>query len=454
MEIPAYANQSRKGRSMNKYALGFFALSLSLGGSPLAWADAVTDWNANAGRAAIAACLAPAPQEEFHASRMYAMMHAAIHDALNAITRRFRPYVLDTRVPSWTSADAAVATAAHDVMVPLLGQLPAIISTTCIAAGIASVEADYAAALGMIQTGPAKTQGTMIGHMAAAAILNLRAADGADTPLLDFNYPEGAKPGEWRFTPGLPFAAAVGWGQVTPFALNEGSQFRPGPPYAVTSERYAADFNEVKALGAKLGSARTEEQTQIGHFWAESTPSGWNRIARTVAEEAGRDIWQHARLFGLLNFALADGYIGTFETKYHYKFWRPLAAIRLADGHGNPDTIADPNWDSLDPTPPFPEYDSAHAVEGGAAAEVLRRVFKTDRVGFSSCSYTLPLPEEQCGGAKEVLRSFDSFSQAADENAVSRIYLGIHFRKAVEEGLEHGRKIGERAVEHFLQRVD
>ena len=163
-----------------------------------------------------------------HISRMYAIMHIAIHDALNAIARRFRPYVLDTRVPSWTSADAAVATAAHDVMVPLLGQLPAIISPTCIAAGIASVEADYAAALGMIQAGPAKTQGTMIGHMAAVAVLNLRAADGADTPLLDFNYPEGTKPGEWRFTPGLPFAAAPGWGQVTPFALKEGAQFRPG----------------------------------------------------------------------------------------------------------------------------------------------------------------------------------------------------------------------------------
>jgi len=222
----------------------------------------------------------------------------------------------------------------------------------------------------------------------------------------------------------------------------------------VTSQRYAADFNEVKAFGAKIGSIRTEEQTQIGHFWAESSPLGWNRIARTVAAKINLDSWQHARLFGLLNFALADGYIGSFETKYYYKFWRPLTAILLADTDGNRVTSADPNWESLDVTPPFPDYDSAHAVDGGAAAEVLRQMFKTDRVSFTACSYTLPLPEEQCGGAKQVLRSFESFSQAAAENAVSRIYLGIHFRKAVEEGVEHGRKIGARAVEHFLQSAD
>jgi hypothetical protein len=429
-------------------------LAAKPGGSPLVRAGAVTDWNANAAKAAIAACLAPSPQDTFHESRMYAMMHIAIHDALNAITRRFRPYVLDVRVPSGASLDAAVATAAHDVLVPLLGQLPAIIPQACTDAGVASVEADYAAALGAIQAGPAKTRGTMIGHEAAAAILNLRAADGADTPLLDFNYPEGTQPGEYRFTPGTPFAVAPGWGQVTPFALKESAQFRPGPPYAVTSERYAADFNEVKALGAKFGSNRTEEQTQIANFWAESSPLAWNRIARTVAAAANLDIWQQARLFGLLNLALADGYIGSFETKYHYKFWRPLTAILLADSDGNRDGIADPHWAPLDQTPPFPDYDSVHAIDGGAVAEVLRRVFKTDRVGFSACSNTLPLPEQQCGGVSEVLRSYTSFSQAADENAVSRIYLGVNFRKAIEAGAEHGRKIGERVVEHFLEPVD
>jgi PAP2 superfamily len=236
--------------------------------------------------------------------------------------------------------------------------------------------------------------------------------------------------------------------------IDDSAQFRPGPPYDVTSKKYTADFNEIKSLGAKDSSTRTDEQTQIADFWVESSPLQWNRIARTVSAAAELDVWENARLFGLLNMALADGYIGSLETKYHYNYWRPVTAIRLADTDGNPDTTADPRWEPLQPTPPIPDYDSAHAVEGGAAAEVLQRVLKTDQVSFSTCSLTLPLAEERCGGANEVLRSYASFSQAADENGVSRILVGFHFRKAVEEGIKHGRKIGKHTVQHFLKPVD
>jgi hypothetical protein len=434
---------------MRTFMLGICTcfLSLSLGWSPLVWADAVTDWNANAGKAAIAECI-----DGFHESWMYGMMHIAIHDALNAINRRFHPYVLDIQGPSGASLDAAVATAAHDVLVPLLGQLPDIFSA-CIDAVVASIEADYTAALDAIPDGTPKTQGMVIGHAAAAVILALRVSDGADTLFLDPDYPQGTNPGEYRFTPGTPFAGAPGWGNVTPFVLQDSAQFRPGPPYDVTSKKYAADFNEIKSLGAKVGSTRTDEQTQIAHFWVESSPLQWNRIARTVSEAAGFDVWENARLFGLLNMALADGYIGSLETKYYYNYWRPVTAIQLADTDGNPDTTADPTWEPLRPTPPIPDYDSAHAVEGGAAAEVLQRVFETDQVSFSTCSLTLLLAEERCDGANEVLRSFSSFSQAADENGVSRILVGFHFRKAVEEGITHGRKIGKRTVQHFLKPV-
>jgi hypothetical protein len=434
---------------MRRFMFGICAyfLCLSLGWSPLVWADAVTDWNANAGKAAIAGCI-----DGFHESWMYGMMHIAIHDALNAINRRFQPYVLDIQGPSGASLDAAVATAAHDVVVPLLGQLPDIFSA-CIDAVVANVEADYTAALDAIAEGTPKTQGMVIGRAAAAVILALRVADGADTLFLDPDYPQGTKPGEYRFTPDTPFAAAPGWGNVTPFALKESAQFRPGPPYDVTSKKYTADFNEIKSLGAKDSSTRTDEQTQIAHFWVESSPLGWNRIARTVSEADEFDVWENARLFALLNMALADGYIGSLETKYYYNYWRPITAIQLADTDGNPDTIADPTWEPLEPTPPIPDYDSAHAVEGGAAAEVLQRFFKTDQVNFSACSLTLPLPEERCGGAQQVLRSYSSFSQA-DENGVSRILVGFHFRKAVQEGIQHGRKIGKRAAEHFLKPVN
>ena len=414
--------------------------------------DAVTAWNANAGKAAIAACMPP-NDDPLHESRLYAMAHVAIHDALNAIDRRSRPYAFSARASRGASPDAAVAAAARDVLVALLNQLPAIFPPECGAAGVASVEADYAAALGAIPDGRAKTRGIEVGKAAAAAILALRAADGADTPLIVTDYPQGTNPGEYRFTPGTPFAFAPGWGDVTPFVLRDSSQFRPGPPYAVTSRKYTADFVEVKRLGGDgitTPSARTPEQTEIALFWLESSPLQWNRIARTVSATTRLDLWEQARLYGLLNMALADGYIGSFDTKYHYNYWRPVTAIQTADSDGNPSTSADPTWTPLVTTPPVPDYDSAHSVEGGAAAKVLRRFFGTDHISFQTCSLTLP-PGRTCTDPTPVLRRYTSFSQAAAENGLSRILNGFHFRKAVDEGIDHGSKIGNRAVDRFLR---
>jgi hypothetical protein len=415
-----------------------------------AQADAVTAWNARAARAALAACLAPTGNGLAEA-RMYAMVHVAIHDALNAIDRRSRPYAYDADVNSPASPRAAVAAAARDVMVSVIGQLQE--SPECIAAGIASAEADYAAALSSIPAGPAKRRGVRVGQAAAAAIIALRVADGSDAPLVDPAYPQGTKPGEWRFTPGVPFAFAPTWGDVTPFVLTHGSQFRPGPPDRTTSRKYAADFNEIKALGGDditTPSARTADQTELGLFWIESSPLAWNRIARSVSARKGLDLWENARLFGLLNLALADGYIGSWDAKYHYNYWRPVTAIQTADSDGNRDTIADPLWTPLQLTYPIPDYPSGHATEGGAAAEVLKRFFGTDRVHFSNCSFTLPAGQT-CTDPSPVIRSYRSFSEAADENAVSRIVIGIHFRRAVEVGTEHGRHIARRAVTHFLR---
>lgn len=442
---------------MKKLCFSLFILLffLSAGGSHVARADAVTDWNAKAGKAAIAACISPA-DDPLHESRMYAMMHIAIHDALNAIDRRFRPYVYDDKARARVSVAAAIAAAARDVLVQVISEIPAPFPPACIANGIASVETDYTAKLAAIPDGPRKRQGLNIGQDAAAAILALRAEDGSDTPLIDDAYPQGVNPGEWRFTPDVPFAFAPGWGTVTPFVLRDGAQFRPGPPYAVASNKYTAEFNEVKRLGGDdvtTPSERTEEQTQIGFFWIESSPLSWNRIARTVAVAEKLDLWENARLFGLLNMAMADGYVGSFETKYHYNYWRPVTAIRTADTDGNPDTTEDPTWTPLQLTYPMPDYDSAHSVEGGAASGVLKRFFGTDHIRFRACSLSLPLVQEQCGGASEVLRRYKSFSQAAEENGESRILIGIHFRQAVEEGMEHGRQIADRAVNRFLEPV-
>jgi hypothetical protein len=413
--------------------------------------NAVTAWNAYAGNAALAACIAPV-DNPLNESRMYAMTHVAIHDALNAIDRRSDPYVYDARAQRGASPDAAVAAAARGVLVRVLGQLQPPFPQACIDAGVATVESAYGAALGAIPDGSPKDRGVAVGQAAAAAVLALRATDGADTTLLDFLFPQGDDPGEWIFTPDRPFAFAPRWADVTPFVLDDATQFRPGAPYALDSPQYAADLNEIKALGGDgvtTPSARTAEQTEIALFWLESSPLQWNRIARILAAGQRLDRWESARLFGLLNLALADGYISSFDTKYHYRYWRPVSAIRAADTDGNPDTSADPTWTPLVTTPPIPDYDSAHAVEGGAAAAVFRRFFGTDRIAFRTCSLTLPAGST-CDDAAPRSRSFSTFTEAAEENGTSRILIGFHFRKAVREGIDRGRRIGRLAADRHL----
>jgi PAP2 superfamily protein len=417
------------------------ALVLALGVPSLSSADAVTDWNLTATTASFAAGL----DNEFgcvdplHESRMLAMMHVAIHDAVNAIDRRYEPYAYDAARAPGASPAAAVAAAAHDVLVTLLPQLPQDIGPTP-GPAVALVETAYADALAAIPDSAAKAEGVRIGQAAAAAILALRSADGSDAPFLDFTFVAGTEPGDFQLIPGFPFAAAPSWGAVTPFVLRSSSQFQPKAPYDVRSRKYAWDFNEVKSLGRIDSTTRTTEQTEIALFWVEGSPQGWNRIARTVSAQQGLNLWENARLFGLLDLASADAYIADFRNKYFYRFWRPITAIRAADTDGNPETEADPTWDSLVPTPPAPDYPSGHSGQGGAMSEVLARFFG-DRVAFSTTSTTQP----------GIVRSFSSFSQAAKENAASRIYIGFHFRHATVEGLKLGSKIGHVTFVHFLR---
>jgi hypothetical protein len=448
------AHPHRLARSL---AAGVAALALA---APAASAhrprsDVVSAWNANAGKAAVAACISPIGPSPAEA-RLYAMTHVAIHDALNAIHRRSRPYAYHARARRGASPGAAVAAAARDVLVPVLGELtPSLVSQACVDAAVAGVEADYVAALSAIPDRRAKTRGVAVGQAAAAAILSLRSTDGAQDVLVgDPAYPQGTLPGEYRFTPGTPFAFAPRLGELTPFVLRDSSQFLPGPPHAVTDPRYTADFDEVKRLGGDdvtTPSARTPDQTEIAQFWVESSPLQWNRIARTVARHTRLDPWEQARLFGLLNMAMTDGYIGSFKAKYAYNYWRPVTAIRAAATDGNPDTEADPGWTPLVETPAIPDYDSGHAVEGGTAATVLQRYFGTDRIGFSTCSTTLPAAETRCDTASPISRRYRSFSEAARENGQSRILVGFHFREAVEVGIAHGRRIADRAVNRFME---
>jgi hypothetical protein len=300
------------------------------------------------------------------------MTHAAMHDALNAIERRSEPYALRIRQTPGASPEAAVATAAYLVLSDQFQRLTAF----GFPAQQAALDTAYNGSLNQIPNGAAKTSGIMLGRLAAHAILSLRVADGWDTQtVLDFNYPQGTAPGEYKFTPPYNFAFLPRWGTVTPFILRDAAQFRPPPPYPLTSMRYT--------------------------------------------------------------------------TKYHYNFWRPITAIREAATDGNHFTRADPTWTPLVDTPPIPDYDSAHSVEGGAAAQVLKGFFGTDSINVSTCSTTAPAGRT-CNDPTPLKRSYTSFSAAAEENGLSRILVGFHFRKAVKEGIERGRKIGDRAVNRFL----
>jgi hypothetical protein len=428
--------------------LAVIAVSFISMANPLR-ADEVTRWNEVATKAGSDSGVTGIPIFE---ARVYAITFAAVHDALNRVDRRYSTYATTSELVPGASPEAAVATAAHDVLVDQFNQLTAF----GFAPQQSNLDAAYAASLALIPDGPAKSMGVMVGNAAAAAVSALRVGDGWNTqPVFDGTYPQGTAPGQYRFTPGYTFALLPQWGSVPPFVLKDGTQFRPPAPYPINSKRYTQDFNEVKQLGGDAvttPSARTADQTEIALFWVESSPLMWNRIGRTVSSFQNLGMWENARLFALLNLGLADGYIASFSDKYYYKFWRPVTAIREGEMDGNDDTAGDPNWTPLVITPPIPDYDSGHAVEGGIGATVLQRFFQTDRVMFAVCSTTLPAGQT-CDSASPRTRSFSSFSEAADENGLSRILVGFHFRHAVEEGILHGQKIGDWVVTHALRPV-
>jgi membrane-associated phospholipid phosphatase len=355
-------------------------------------------------------------------SRSLAILHAAIHDALNAIDRRFASYTPGLGDAHEASVDAAVAAAAHDVLVSQAPEQAAL------------VEDAYSRALANIPDGGAKAGGISVGQASAAANMLRRRNDGAEQAA-DPVYVPRSGPGEYQFTPPFNFAALPGWRRVKPFVIELRKHQVDGPD-RLSSARYAHDLALVRAIGRIDSRIRTADQSEIAQFWYEDSPLGWNRIANTAIRQRHLDNWAAARMFALVNFALADGYIAGFEAKYRFRFWRPETAIRAAAIDGNPMTEADPTWKPFQITPPVPDYPSTHTVVGWAAAEVLIGTLD-DRVRFRADSLTLP----------GVTRKFEGFSAAAEENGQSRVYAGIHFAHAVRDGRRLGRGIGRTVVE-------
>jgi len=431
---------------ITKMITGLFALVAVAAVGPVR-ADEVSDWNVTAIDAAVTG-----GQNPVFLSRTMAMMHLAIHDALNAADRRYAPYLYEGRSAPGAAPAAAIAAAAREV---LIGVIPNFGRPEQRAKAQPMVEAAYAAALAKIPDGPAKSHGIAAGQAAAAAMLTARKNDGATARV---QYTPGTAPGQWRPHPNPvpayppvpdPVMAAGNlpailpqWGQVTPFVMAAPSQFRLSGPPALTSAAYARDYTEVKRLGGKRSTDRTAAQDETVRYWYEGSPQGWNRIARIVVAERGLDLWANARLLALINAAMADGFIAGFDTRYLFNFWRPVTAIRAGDADGNDATAADPTWETFVNTPPLPDYPSTHSVLGGAAAAVLAGFFRTDQVSFTMTS------GPPFAG---ITRSFSSFSQASQENADARVYAGIHFRAACQDGIAQGERIGRQALAKYLQ---
>jgi hypothetical protein len=407
---------------MKTFTLTLVTVTLLAG----ARADEVIDWNAEALQAIRTNRTTPPA-----ASRHLAILHVAIFDACNGIGQNCASYLVPGKPAGVASKEAAIAAAAHQVLNTLYPGQQSVF------------DAAYARSLAGIADGPARETGIAWGEYVGAAVLESRSQDGSGE---EVPYTPGSGPGVWVPTPPA-FAPALlpNWPTVAPFAMHSGSQFRPPPPPALDSDQWAFDYNLTKELGRVDSPTRTAEQTAIARFWADGagtvTPPGhWNVIAREVARQRGNTLDQNARLFALLNLAEADAAIIAWDCKYAFNLCRPVTAIVNGDTDGRADTVADPGWTPLLVTPPFPEYTSGHSTFSGAAAVVLAAFFGTDAIPFTTASEDLP----------GVTRSFTSFSEAALEAGISRIYGGIHFRSANEQGLASGAQLGGYVVESFL----
>jgi hypothetical protein len=399
--------------------------------APAAGGDVVTDWNVITQTTSAATPGPPGPARNIE----LAMVHLAMHDAIQAIQRRFETYS-SGMVPRSGSVIAAAATAAHDVLVNRFSA----------AATVAGLDATYAAYLASHQL-TTDDPGVAAGRQAAANIIQMRVGDGGypTTPSTFFG---GTAPGQWRptsfttTTPPEPVSMVTPWmGTMRTFAVTHSSQMFSGAPPRLTSRRYTRDYNEVKALGRNVGSTRTPAQTAIAVFYSEGPAGYWNRTMRSLTDKYITDPGDTARMFALVSVATADALMTSWQSKMHHNFWRPVTGIQLGDTDGNRSTAGDPTWQPLYTTPNYPDYTSGASSNAGAAAEMLRLFFRTDRVNFSVI------------GANSV-RDYTRFSDVAQDVVDARIYMGIHFRFPDMAGRTSGSRVARYVYKHFLRSVD
>jgi hypothetical protein len=378
-----------------------------------AGADVVTDWNARAGEIIVESKLGTPP-----AIRVMAIVQTAVHEAV---------YAGSAVSASGISLEAAVA-AANRVT---LGKL--------VPAQQKSIDATYQAALAAIADGPAKANGIAVGERAATAVLAMRADDGA--AMAEVYRPHAAA---GTYVP-TTMPAVPQWQARKPWLMNDAAQFRPAPPPALTSDRWARDFNEVKALGGKASTSRGAHETEIARFWEFSLPPIYYGVVRSVADQPGRDVARNARLYADVSQAMDDAMIAVFDAKYHYNFWRPATAIRNGDADGNEATEREAAWLPFIDTPMHPEYPSAHSILASVVGVVLKAEVGNGR---------MPVLMTTSPTAKGAMRQWTSTEDFADEVAIARVYEGVHYRFSSEVGADMGRKIGALAAERLLRPMD
>jgi hypothetical protein len=396
------------------------------GGARVAQADVFDDWNVYAEQAIITI----GGQNPAVASLSFAIFHAAVFDAVNTIDRSYTPFISQPEAPADASIDAAIAAAAHDVLV---GLFPA---------QAADLNTKYANSLAGIPNGAPKDDGIALGRGAAAAMLAARANDGRFIDRPDYYTPLPPGPGVW-----VPVAGrgVFPWiGHVMPFTLESPDQFAPKEP-SVTKRRWVRDYNEVKDYGGSISLLRTAEQENIGRFWAEHTARIWNRTLRGIATSAALDGISKARLYAQFHVASADAVIGCWWVKYDVQFWRPQTAIAgpIDDGHG--DTVQDPTWTPLLPTANHPEFPSGHTCYTGAVVHVLKNFFHGDTFTFTVTSLQ--------PGTTQATITYERFSDALEDVIDSRIYIGYHFRFSNELGARLGRDTARHILKNYLRPV-
>jgi hypothetical protein len=382
----------------------------------------IRDWNATM----VATIVVDAGKANAEAFMWFGFVQAAVYNAVVGITREYELYQWDKRGSRKASSEAAAAAAAHDV---LLYYFPG---------SQARLDAQLASSLAGVTDGSAEQQGVKYGQAAAAHLIELRSNDGRNAPI---TFDQAPAAGVWRPTPPgfVPFFDP--WlGQVKPLMMTSSTQFRPGPPPALTSAQYTADFNEVKELGEKVSPTRTAQQTETAMFTTDVAIGPYQAALRDLTARHAMDISDTARLFAAVDMSITDAVIAVWDSKYHFGYWRPITAIQLADTDGNPDTVADTTWEPLLTNPPYPDYVSGFNGVTGAFTGSLSRIMGGGALDLYITS-----------AAAGVTRHYTSASALNRDGIDGRVFLGIHFRTADEVAIDMGTSIANWGLDHYFQ---